>query len=132
MCFALSKTKSDVFSKSPLMVRKPSLPPALKPDYRVISKRFAGEFCLSRRSGRLSPPLQALFMYALVIDLKLMYMIFESMCAVYTGIDDLNPRLAKLSLPFGVVLTLIFNHFNAPLHRFYSANPVLSPPLSNL
>lgn len=61
-------------------------------------------------------PLQSLFLFSILKNYRISigFIIIESMCATYASISSSNPAIEnKLSLPYGMFLTVNFTHFNA-------------------
>lgn len=106
-----SKIQSYVFSQISIDGDKNTSATRLKPDFASFSNGLL-KMLSSMKSQRISPPLigQVYVRPRYWIKLNVGCIICESMRDVHASITDPNPQLAKLSLPFGMLLTVIFNH----------------------
>lgn len=74
-------------------------------------------------------PLQSLFLYYLQTDwrLNISYIIFEYMRATYKTTSGPSPPGPKmLSLPYWMLLTLIFTRFHVPFYSLVPSIPLIS------
>lgn len=119
-----SKTEFEVFPKvvsSYIDNDRVSTATRIKPEFRVTSKWFMGN-AVFRGGHRISPPPSSLFHVCPYYRLHTKYGLY------YHRVDECCPCRCNCSwpldnqtiMPFGTLLTVIFNHFDAPLHCFYS------------
>lgn len=75
-------------------------------------------------------PLQSLFLYFLLNSLDISYIIFEYMRATHKAISSSSPPGPKmLSLPYGMLLSVIFAHFDSWSTAYRPQSRVPSAPL---
>lgn len=125
--------ESEVYFAISITGREPETSTQLKQSFRVFSKWFIGNVVTRASYNEYVHPLQSLFLFSLLSNLKMNigYIIFVFKHATCVVISSRKaPAIAKLSLPYGMLLPVIFDHFHIPVSNPLGLVPLISPPSS--